>query len=72
MGSDHYKALELFRTGSDTLRIATYFSISEAEALALVSEARSAALRLPSPYPIQRDRKPKGWPVGRIAYAGHT
>ncbi len=65
-------ALELFRKGYDTLRIARYFSISEAEALAMVSEARSADLRLPSPYPIHPDAKPTGWPKGQIAYAGRN
>lgn len=63
-------ALELFRKGYDTLRIAQYFSISEAEALAMVSEARSASLRLPSPYPTHPDAKPTGWPKGKFAYAG--
>ncbi|WPE22465.1 hypothetical protein [Shinella zoogloeoides] len=65
-------ALELFRKGYDTQRIADYFSIREEEALELVSEARSAALRLPSPYPIHPDAKPTGWPKGQIAYAGRN
>ena len=62
--------LDLFRKGYDTLQIAQYFSITEAEALKQVSEARSASLRLPSPYPIHPDAKPTGWPKGKVAYAG--
>lgn len=61
-------ALDLFRAGNDTMQIAARLSISEAEALALVSEARSAALLLPSPYPINPDTKPTGWPKGKFAY----
>lgn len=65
-------ALELFRAGNDTMQIAARLSISEEEALAMVCEARSAALRLPSPYPIHPDAKPTGWPKGQIAYAGRV
>lgn len=65
-------ALELFRAGNDTMQIAARLSISEEEALAMVSEARSAALRLPSPYPIHPDAKPTGWPKWQIAYAGRN
>jgi hypothetical protein len=65
-------ALDLFRKGYDTRQIADYFSIREEEALAMVSQARSAALRLPSPYPIHPDAKPTGWPKGQIAYAGRV
>lgn len=68
--SDSAKALSLFRAGYDTMQIARYFSIDEEDALALVNEARSVDLHRPSPYPINPDRKPKGWPEGRIGYAG--
>lgn len=63
-------ALDLFRAGNDTMQIASRLSISEEEALAQVSQARSASLRLPSPYPIHPDAKPTGWPKGKVAYAG--
>ena len=43
-------ALELFRRGWDTLRIAEYWQISEAEALRRLNVERSNAKRLPSPY----------------------
>lgn len=42
--------LELFRAGSDTAQIARIFSISEAQALRLVSSERSAKLGLPDPH----------------------
>ncbi|MCD1266926.1 hypothetical protein [Shinella sumterensis] len=62
--------LDLFRKGYDTLQIAKYFSISEAEALSQVSQARSASLRLPSPYELHPKAKPTGWPKGKVGYAG--
>lgn len=65
-------AYDLWKMGNDTMQIAARLSISEEEALAMVSEARSAALRLPSPYPIHPDAKPTGWPKGQIAYAGRN
>lgn len=61
---------DLWKMGNDTMHIAARLSISEEEALAEVSQARSAALRLPSPYPIHPDAKPTGWPKGKVAYAG--
>lgn len=70
MVSNSVTPLEMFRLGYDTLRIAQYFSISEAEALAQVCEARSAALRLPSPYDFRPKAKPTGWPKGKVGYAG--
>lgn len=42
--------LELFRLGWGTDRIATYWRISEAEALLRVNEERAQNRRLPSPY----------------------
>lgn len=62
--------LDLFRKGYDTLQIAQYFQISEAEALSQVSQARSASLRLPSPYAFRPKAKPTGWPKGKVGYAG--
>lgn len=62
--------LDLFRKGYDTLQIAQYFQISEAEALKQVSEARSASLRLPSAYDFRPKAKPTGWPKGKVGYAG--
>lgn len=59
-------ALELFRAGYDTSEIAKYFGITEDLALARVSQARSADLGLPSPYPS----KSTPWPAGQVAYAG--
>lgn len=43
-------ALELFRLGWDTLRIAEYWKIDEAEALRRLSIERSNAKRRPNPY----------------------
>ncbi|GAA4108729.1 hypothetical protein ACFFTN_01340 [Aminobacter aganoensis] len=43
-------ALELFRKGWDTVQIAAYHLISEAEALHRLNIERSAAKELPSPY----------------------
>lgn len=43
-------ALELFRLGWDTARIAQYWQISEAEALRRLNVERSNAKHLPSPY----------------------
>lgn len=43
-------ALELFRLGWGTDRIADYWQISEAEALRRVNIERSNRKRLPSPY----------------------
>lgn len=43
-------ALELFRLGWGTDRIAEYWQISEAEALRRVNVERSNLKRLPSPY----------------------
>lgn len=63
-------ALELFHAGNDTMQIAARLWIPEEEALEQVSSQRSAALRLPSPYPIHPDAKPTGWPKGKVAYAG--
>lgn len=45
-------ALELFRLGWDTKRIAEYWQISEAEALRRLNIERSNAKRLPSPYGV--------------------
>lgn len=41
---------ELFRLGWDTVRIARYWSITEAEAEKRVTTVRSRRLGLPSPY----------------------
>lgn len=43
-------AYELFQLGWDTMRIANRLGISEAKALKLVNEERSAMLHLDSPY----------------------
>jgi hypothetical protein len=43
-------ALELFRLGWGTDRIAEYYAISEAEALRRLNIERSNSMRLPSPY----------------------
>jgi len=54
----HYSAcnmascLELFRLGWDTVRIASYWQISEAEALRRVNDERAADKGLPSPYEV--------------------
>lgn len=42
----------------------------EEEALAMVCEAVSASLRLPSPYAFRPKAKPTGWPKGKVGYAG--
>jgi hypothetical protein len=53
------KALTLFRPntqrpfGLDTLEVASRLNVTEAVALKWVSEQRSAALQLPSPYEIR-------------------
>ncbi|MBO9099464.1 MULTISPECIES: hypothetical protein [unclassified Rhizobium] len=44
------KALTMFREGLDTLDISRRLNVTEAVALKWVSEQRSAALSLPSPY----------------------
>jgi hypothetical protein len=44
--------LDLFRLGWDTVRIAAYWQISEAEALRRVSVERSKARSLPIPYEV--------------------
>ena len=43
-------ARELFRLGWDTIKIAEYWRISEAEALRRITLERSNMLRLPNPY----------------------
>lgn len=43
-------ALELFRLGWDTLRIAEYWSITEAEALRRLTVERSNRMRRPNPF----------------------
>lgn len=50
MIGEHRKALWLFRQGLNTIDIANRLNVTEAVALKWVSEQRSAALSLPSPY----------------------
>lgn len=63
-------ALQLFRQGNDPVSISKLLGITEAQALAQVSQARSAELGLPNPY--QHSNVPKPWPSGRIGYAGRV
>ncbi len=60
------KELDLFRRGYDTLQIAQYLGISEAAAHKALTLQRSAARKLPIPYPS----KSTPWPAGQVAYAG--
>lgn len=64
-------ARELFLSGYDTAEIASYFRITEANALEQVSSQRSAALGIPDPYKSHSPGQ-VAWPSGRIAYAGRT
>jgi len=62
-------ALDLSRNGYDTVQIAAYFRITEAQALKQVTSQRSAMLGLPNPYKFNTPTK-EAWPSGRLAYAG--
>lgn len=63
-------ALDLFRNGSDTVDIALYFRITEAQALEQLSRERSSRLGIPDPYKSHSPGQ-VAWPSGRVAYAGH-
>lgn len=44
------RALNLFRSGHDTLYVAMSLGVSEADALRMINEQRSRSKRVPSPY----------------------